>query len=479
MPSAEPEDRSIRNHHLQSNSDNLIVAKCISKIFPLYKRPFDRLKQLAASKLAKLLNKKPKRYFEDYAALSNVSFVVKRGQSIGVIGRNGAGKSTLLQLITGTLNPTSGSVYVNGRVAALLELGSGFNPEFTGRENIHMNARIYKLTDSQIKQCYSDIVSFADIGDFIDQPVKTYSSGMTLRLAFAVIAHVNADILIIDEALAVGDVFFTQKCMRFLHEFMKNGTLLFVSHDTSAVQALCDHVIWLDRGKVVAAGLPKDVTERYLEALFASRQDSHLQEPRLDSHLQATSDREYGSRDSTLDQRQALINSSTLRNDIQVFHFNQNARSFGKRDAKITNVTLCNKDGTHLSWCVGGENVSLVIEAIALSDLQSVIIGFHVKDSLGQTLFGDNTFLSYEKTPVHAINGEELKAKFVFQMPRMPVGEYTISSAIATGTQNEHTHQHWIHDAISFRSVISSTATGLIGIPMYLIEIAKETKSNA
>ena len=194
---------------------------------------------------------------------------MRRGQTLGVIGCNGLDKSTLLQIICGTLYPTQGEVRVQGRVAALLELGSGFNPEFTGRENIFFNAGVLGQAEEVTRARLAAIEAFADIGEFIDQPVKTYSSGMLVRLAFAVIAHVDADVLVIDEALAVGDAFFTQKCMRFLRGFMQTGTVLFVSHDTNAVKSLCNHAIWLDQGRLRQQGTPKEVCEAYLRELYA------------------------------------------------------------------------------------------------------------------------------------------------------------------------------------------------------------------
>ena len=197
----------------------------------------------------------------------HVSFDVRRGEVVGIIGRNGSGKSTLLQLVCGTLTPSAGQVVAKGRVAALLELGAGFNPEFTGRENVYLNGAIMGLTTAEIDARYARIVEFADIGDFLDQPLKTYSTGMVVRLAFAVIAHVDADVLVIDEALAVGDAFFVQKCMRFLREFMKRGTILFVSHDIGAIVNLCHRALWLHKGEVMLDGSPKDVTEAYLQHL--------------------------------------------------------------------------------------------------------------------------------------------------------------------------------------------------------------------
>ena len=216
-----------------SSNELAIKVEHLSKTYLIYDRPADRLKQFIGPRLQRLVGKPPVNYYHEFWALRDVSFEVKKGETVGIIGRNGSGKSTLLQLICGTLNPSGGIVQTNGRVAALLELGAGFNPEFTGRENVYMNGAVLGLTPEEIDARFDDIAAFAEIGEFIEQPIKTYSSGMLVRLAFAVIAHVDADILVIDEALAVGDAVFTQKCMRFLRRFMEKGTILFVSHDIS------------------------------------------------------------------------------------------------------------------------------------------------------------------------------------------------------------------------------------------------------
>ncbi|MCK5232398.1 MAG: ABC transporter ATP-binding protein [Desulfobulbaceae bacterium] len=227
------------------SSEIVIKVENLSKCFQIYDQPHDRLKQSIYPRLQRLAGKPPKQYFSEFWALQDISLQVKKGETVGIIGRNGSGKSTLLQMICGTLYPTTGSIQTTGRVVALLELGSGFNPEFTGRENVYMNAAVIGLSKKETDTRFDDIVAFADIGDFIEQPVKTYSSGMMVRLAFAVIAHVDADILVVDEALAVGDAFFTQKCMRFMRNLMKTGTVLFVSHDTGSVRNLCTKAIWI------------------------------------------------------------------------------------------------------------------------------------------------------------------------------------------------------------------------------------------
>jgi ABC-type polysaccharide/polyol phosphate transport system ATPase subunit len=238
------------------DSEIAIKLQGISKCFQIYDKPHHRLMQ-------GLLRGK-KQYFKEFWALQDISFEIKKGETVGIIGRNGSGKSTLLQIICGTLSPSAGSVDVNGRVAALLELGSGFNPEFTGRENIYMNASILGLSPTEIAACFDDIVNFADIGDFIEQPVKTYSSGMMVRLAFAVSVHTKPDILVVDEALSVGDVAFQNKCMAKIKAIKETGTsILFVSHDLSTVQIVCDRVIWMKNGNVKLSGYAVDVCQEY------------------------------------------------------------------------------------------------------------------------------------------------------------------------------------------------------------------------
>lgn len=446
-----------------SSNNIAIKVEGLSKRYEIYSTPRDRLKQFVMPRLQRLAGQSPKQYFRDFWALKDVSFEIKKGETVGIIGRNGSGKSTLLQMICGTLNPTSGSIHTNGRIAALLELGSGFNPEFTGRENVYMNASVLGLSNEEIAARFNDIVAFADIGDFIDQPVKTYSSGMMVRLAFAVIAHVDADILVVDEALAVGDAFFTQKCMRFLRAFMKTGTVLFVSHDTGSIKNLCTHAVWLEKGEVIQEGAPKEVCELYLEAFYEAQQGKSS----------TTKLRELKRLDDSLplkDQRLEFINASNLRNDLQIFKFDPDAASFGKGGAQIHDVRLLDENEHQLAWIVGGEKVTLRVMAHAIQDLDSPIVGFSVKDRLGQSLFGDNTFLSYKEKFVHCKTGENLQADFVFYMPLLPSGEYSITIAIANGTQELHEQHHWIHDAISFKSEFTSVSTGLIGIPMRSIK---------
>lgn len=444
------------------SSDEIAVrVQGLGKCYQIYDAPRDRLKQFVMPRLQRITGNEPKSYFREFRAVDDVSFEIRKGETVGIIGRNGSGKSTLLQIICGTLTPTTGIVETRGRIAALLELGSGFNQDFTGRENVNMYASVLGLSKKEIQERFDDIVAFADIGEFIEQPVKTYSSGMIVRLAFAVIAHVDADILIIDEALAVGDAFFVQKCMRFLRSFMKTGTILFVSHDTSAIKGLCNRAVWLEKGRMIDSGSPKDVCEHYLKAFYeeqqgksriASTQKANISKPRKD-------------------QRLAFINASNLRNDLAVFKFDPDAPSFGKGGAEITDVVFCDNEGEPLSWVVGGEQVVIAIQAMANTTIEAPIIGFAVKDRLGQALFGDNTYLSYLDNPVSCQGGEEIRAEFKFFMPILPPGNYSVSVAIADGTQHDHVQHHWISDAVLFKSESTSAATGLVGIPMQEIKL--------
>ena len=421
--------------------------------------------------ISRLIDAEPKQYYREFSAVDNISLEIKKGETVGIIGRNGCGKSTLLQMICGTLNPSDGLIETQGRIAALLELGSGFNPEFTGRENVYLYASVLGLSRDQINQRFDNITTFADIGNFIDSPIKTYSSGMMVRLAFAVIAHVDADILVIDEALAVGDAFFTQKCMRFLREFMKTGTILFVSHDTSSIKNLCNRAVWLERGQMMQEGSPKEICELYLEAFFEAQQGVSS----------TTKLKEIKNRDINLplkDQRLEFINASNLRNDLQIFKFNPDAASFGKGGAQIQDVSLLNMHNQPLSWVVGGEPVRLRVNCQIISELHSPIIGFYVKDKLGQELFGDNTYLAYREHPQFCPANTDLQADFVFNMPLLPAGEYSITVAIANGSQEVHEQHHWIHDAVMFRSEASSIVTGLIGIPMLEIQLNNSELTN-
>ncbi|MXS80105.1 ABC transporter ATP-binding protein [Nitrosomonas sp. GH22] len=247
-----------------------IRVENLSKCYQIYDTPRDRLKQFILPRVQRVIGRQPKQYFREFWALKDISFEVKKGETIGIIGRNGSGKSTLLQMICGTLSPTSGSITTHGRIAALLELGSGFNPEFTGRENVYMNASVLGLSQEETDARFDDIVAFADIGEFIEQPVKTYSSGMMVRLSFAVAINVDPEILIVDEALSVGDELFQRKCFSRIESIRASGaTILFVSHSGTQIVELCDRAVLMDAGEKLAVGAPKQIVGRYQKLLYA------------------------------------------------------------------------------------------------------------------------------------------------------------------------------------------------------------------
>jgi lipopolysaccharide transport system ATP-binding protein len=455
-----------------SSEDISIDVQSISKTYYIYNNPSDRLKQSILPRIQNLIGANQQKYFNEFHALQNISFQVKRGETWGIIGKNGSGKSTLLQVICGTLSPTSGNVSVKGRVAALLELGAGFNPDFTGRENIYLNAGILGLSREKIEERLQDILDFADIGDFINQPVKTYSSGMYVRLAFAVIAHVDADIMVIDEALAVGDIYFVQKCMRFIRKFMETGTVLFVSHDTASISALCDKAIWLENGQVKLLGSQKEIAAAYLADYYASLRNEPITEPSQDNILpdeKSASQIQEQERDMRLD----FINQSNLRNDLEIFTFGDSATPFGVGGGSVLNAALIDDHGSRFNWIVGGEIINLVITTLAHTPIKNPVIGFVIKNRLGQPIFGDNTFLTFQNKDMSMNTNETFKTTFRFRMPILASGEYSIDIALSEGSQTDHIVHQWQVQAIIFKSHSSSLSTGLVGIPMLKVDINK------
>lgn len=446
-----------------------VEVKALGKRYEIYATPQDRLRQMVMPRLARLFGRKPREYFREFWALRNIDLTIARGETVAIIGQNGSGKSTFLQLVCGTLFPTQGEVRRHGRIAALLELGAGFNPEFTGEENVFLSGMLYGLTEQQLKERYDSIIAFAEIGDFISQPVKTYSSGMYVRLAFAIAAHVDANVLVVDEALSVGDVRFTQKCMRFLRDFQKTGTLLFVSHDVSAVTSLCSRAVWLDQGSVRQDGPAKEVVEAYLA-------EQHILDRKAQGVAVTTVKKERARAQmkalDVVDPRLAQLRQA---NTIQIYEFDPDAghNSFGTGDATIVEVSMTDGDGHAVQLMHGGELVTLEIRVNLRATLGNLIFGFYVKDRLGQRLFGDNTHLTYEDA-IHGVADDEFRAQFEFRMPILPAGAYSIDAAVASGTQQEHTQQHWVHDALQFRAADSTMRHGLIGIPMLRITVEKE-----
>jgi lipopolysaccharide transport system ATP-binding protein len=448
-----------------SASDVVARARDLGKRYEIYERPHHRL--------LRQLWPRARHLGREFWALRGVSFEIRRGETVGIIGRNGSGKSTLLQVICGTLPATEGTVEINGRVAALLELGAGFNPEFTGIENVILNASILGLSREEIDARMDAILAFAGIGDFAWQPVKHYSSGMFLRLAFAVAAHVDADILVIDEALAVGDILFTQKCMRFLRRFREEGTLLFVSHDIGMVTGLCDRAIWLERGEMQMSGDVKSVTHAYLEHTYASQQEV-APVAGGDFRPAPRPTEPFGE-----DVRRDLLLHSNLRNDLRVPPFDGLAEGFGTGGARITHVGFSDPDGRNLAWVVGGEPLTLEVRFLAEQEIHGAIIGFMIKDRVGQVLFGENTYLTYRDAAPHLNAGDAGVARFLFRMPYLPTGDYVVTVSVTEGTQENHILHHWMHEALVFSCDASHMVFGLMGVPMASIEMDVEPGGSA
>lgn len=374
-----------------SSNDIAIRVSNLSKCYQIYDTPRDRLKQFVVPRLQSLAGQAPRQYFREFWALQDVSFEVRKGETVGIIGRNGSGKSTLLQMICGTLNPTGGSIQTNGRTAALLELGAGFNPEFTGRENVYMNASVLGLSNEEIDDRFDAIAAFAEIGDFIEQPVRTYSSGMMVRLAFAVAINVDPQILVVDEALSVGDELFQRKCYSRIETIKNNGaTILFVSHSASTINQLCDEAILIDRGELLLRGTPRSITKKYHQLLFAKTANENeviasIKESRLDSAQDISS------------------------NELKVEHVGDyidglevvEPLKYQKHGGEIVSFELQDINGAKVNLVSSGFNglVKLVVRFDA--PFQDVVFGFHLKSISGLEVAG----LSYPppKEPLIAV----------------------------------------------------------------------------
>lgn len=446
------------------SSDLSIRVEGLSKAYRIYPTPMARLRQAVAPRLRRLAAPllrllgrpvEPPPYFTEFWALRQLSFEVARGETVGIIGRNGSGKSTLLQLVCGTLTPTDGTVEVRGRVAALLELGSGFNPEYTGRENIFLNASVLGLTREETVARLDAILAFADIGDFVDQPVKTYSSGMAMRLAFAVIAHVDADVLIIDEALAVGDAYFQQKCFRWLREFQKRGTLLFCGHDPAAIQSLCTRAIWLDRGVVRLQGAAKEVTEAYGAFVAAAAMGLAAERVQVAAAL-----------DGSTREAQAGDAATAEADGVSLRPLALEGTTMGSGHAVIEALGFNDASGRPLGIVRGGDEVVLTLRIRAVAPIEQGIAGFTVKDRLGQNIFGENTYDPGVMPEFSLGAGEVALATFRFDMPDLAPGKYSITPAFASGTQVDHVQHHWVHDALIFDMQPSRFVGNLFRVPM-------------
>jgi len=409
-----------------------VRADNLGKCYQIYEKPADRLKQS--------LWRGKKCFYKEFWAVRNLSFEIAKGETVGIIGANGSGKSTLLQMICGILNPSTGSLEIDGRIAALLELGAGFNPEFTGRENVLMNAASMGLSRSEIKERYNDIAAFADIGHFIDRPVKTYSSGMYVRLAFATAVNVSPDILVVDEALAVGDARFQQKCMAKIKAFCQSGTVILVSHDMIAMLELCSRVIWIESGEIRMDGIPKFVIEKYLQYMY----EGTVAMKYPDSEPSAS--------------------SGSDRHDMSGFQMiDKNIRQFGDKRATIKALRICSpENGNGVIYSGKSCEISMIVNSN--DTVSRPIVGFFVKDRLGREIMGDSSLLLGQDIPPFSRDKNYLFSFEIKRWPNLQEGDYALCVAIADGTQEDHVQCHFLHDALIFRSIPVRTPAGIFSV---------------
>ena len=414
----------------------------ISKCFEIYDNPLHRLMQTLA------MGKKD--FYNEFWALKDINFGIKKGECIGIIGKNGAGKSTLLQIITGTLNPSGGNVEKQGKIAALLELGSGFNPEFTGKENVFLNGSLLGLTNREIKEKYDQIVEFADIGNFIDQPVKTYSSGMLVRLAFAVQVMVEPEILIVDEALAVGDAQFQRKCYARLDRLIEEGmTMIIVTHDTEIVKRICDRCLYLREGKLIFDGKAEQGVLKYLQDLF----------PQTDSQCNIVDDIEQSNSNKAEKELQQYVLTADPTN------INMN---WGTGGAGFSAIKLHGLIAPNILQSPGVMTIEVDVQwdIKKLEELffskgipPNINVGIHISDVRNINLYGTNTML--EEILINPYERKKITVFFELDLPLVS-GDYFISPAIAIGNLTNSTQVHFTDRAINFRSENSQQRVGLV-----------------
>ncbi len=398
----------------ESAGDIAIRVSNLSKCYHIYDTPRDRLKQFIMPRLQRMAGQMPKQYFREFWALKDVSFEVKKGETVGIIGRNGSGKSTLLQIICGTLSPTSGTVETNGRIAALLELGSGFNPEFTGRENVYLNGALLGLSKVEVDERFDAIAAFADIGDFIEQLVKTYSSGMFVRLAFAIQANVDPEILIVDEALAVGDAYFVHRCMHRFQQMQNDGkTIILVTHDATAVRQLCDRAIWVDRGAMVAMGEVSEVVDGYLAHLFSEGQDSYEAPPPSPVIIQEVAANIADSKNGSLCQHETDIANVDQR--------------FGNRLCEVVGIGVYDKLGCPINSTRNDTDIVLRVSIKNNHPEKSLRmgVGYTFRNARGVDISSSNN--EVENTDLGcSLPGSLMTVSMVVTLPILHIGSYSI-----------------------------------------------------
>ncbi|MBI1746766.1 MAG: ABC transporter ATP-binding protein [Acidobacteria bacterium] len=418
----------------------IISLNNLSKKYPIYGKPSDKLKEL--------LTLKRRAYHEEFWALRDVSIAIDSGSTVGIIGQNGSGKSTLLQLIAGILQPNGGELIVNGRVSALLELGAGFNPEFSGRENVFMNGAILGLTHRQMAARFDAIADFAEIGSFMAQPVKTYSSGMFMRLAFSVAIHVDPDILLVDEALAVGDLIFQHRCLHKINQLRDQGkTILFVTHDMSAVAKFCNRALLLDGGRLLEDGPPELVVQKYYAIVYA--RERQYKQIHTGSLAPCESVESSGPTEAI----------SPIRTVPNVDH------RFGNEEAVILGVELFGPYGEPAREVTAQQEGTLRISTLCRKPLSNPIVGFTLRDRLGIQVSASNT--SYEGQALPAAEaGDIVTVDFQVTFPDMVPGSYSISPAIANGAPLDHEMCDWIDNALVFQLRNPNLVYGMLRLPI-------------
>ncbi|MBZ9845830.1 ABC transporter ATP-binding protein [Mesorhizobium sp. CA5] len=438
------------------NSSFAIRVREVSKHYVMFERPEDRFKQMIVPRLERLVGRPPRRYFRDFAALSDVSFEVGRGETIGIIGRNGSGKSTLLQIVCGTLQPTSGSVEVNGRIAALLELGAGFNPEFTGRENVFLNASILGVPAKEMEWRFDDIVRFADIGPFIDQPVKTYSSGMYVRLAFATAINVDPDILVVDEALAVGDEAFQRKCFARIEQIKeRGGTILFVSHGAQTIVQLCSRAILMDSGEKILEGEPKTVVSQYQRLVNASSQTA-LQLRNAVKDIGQGKAQEITGGGTQLQDPQDEENNLVAEGYDPSF-VSKSAIEYENKGAKIHSLRLINKNLKTVNILQSGRRYMFEYKVSYEEDAEDVSFGMLIKTISGIELAGTATNL-IEGPKQNISTGSTVTVRMEFDCALTP-GVYFINAGTGKRKSGERIMAHRVQDGLMFRVNVQGKAT--------------------
>lgn len=420
--------------------ENAITVKDVTKIYKMYDKPIDRLKES--------LHPRHKEYHKKFYALNNLSFEVKKGETVGIIGTNGSGKSTILKIITGVLSPTTGTVEVEGSISALLELGAGFNSDYTGIENIYMNGTMMGFSRKEMEAKLQDILDFADIGDFVYQPVKTYSSGMFVRLAFALAINVEPEILIVDEALSVGDVFFQSKCYRRMEEIRQKGTtILMVTHDMGSIIKYCDKVVLLNRGNFVAEGAPGHMVDLY-KKILANQMDSLKEE--LEEMNDFSGEGAKGREHLHKHQEGLMKDKLTI---------NMSRTEYGDGRAEIYDLGLFDERGNLTNLLLKGENFTIKEKIRFYAPIQSPIFTYTIKDKKGTDLTGTNTmFEGADIKPVKA--GDEYEVCFTQKM-NLQGGEYLLSMSCTGFELGEHVVYHRLYDVANITVISNKNTVGV------------------